>query len=209
MVTLAADPVACRRPHLRVGMCRPRWDPSHAFLLTIRLLGDRPDRLAHSLQAGKQALDIRAAVPNADRELLVSAALLHDIGYSPALVTTGFHPLDGANHLLMSGAPPRLAALVAHHSESRFLAAAHGRLAELARFPRENGPVMDALVHADMTAGPTGEPMSVPDRLADIAARHASDDPNLLAARLARVPHLMAATDRVRVRLAMAAQARR
>lgn len=184
------------------------WDPGTAYLLTVRLLHDLPARLAHSLLAGQQAQRVRGTVPRADRDVLVSAALLHDIGYSPALVQSGFHPLDGANYLLLAGAQHRLAALVAHHSESRLIAAAGGHLAELSRFRREEGPVMDALVHADMTAGPTGEPMNVPDRLADIVARHAHEDPDLLAARLARVPFLLAAAERVRVRLAMRAPTR-
>jgi HD domain-containing protein len=177
------------------------WGPSEAFDLMNRLLNTLPRRLAHSLLAGGQAERVRDTVPAADRDLLISAALLHDIGYSPALVRTGFHPLDGANHLLLLGAPERLAALVAHHSESRLLAAATGHLAELAQFRREEGPVLDALAYADMTSGPTGVPMSVPDRLADIAARHAAEDPDLLAARLDRIPLLMAATERVRGRL--------
>lgn len=180
-----------------------RWDPGRAYLLTVRLLRDRPARLAHSLRAGQQAQRVRASVPEADAELLVSAALLHDIGYAPALVRTGFHPLDGANYLLLSGASHRLAALVAHHSESRFLAAVGGHLADLSRFRREEGAVMDALVHADMTAGPDGRPMTISERLADIVARHAGEDPDRLAARQARVPHLLAADQRVRVRMAM------
>lgn len=182
---------------------QPCWDPGDAYLLATRLLHVRPARLAHSLLAGQQARRVCGTVPAADRDLLVSAALLHDIGYSPTLVKTGFHPLDGANHLLVLGAPERLAALVAHHSESWRLAAATGHLAELLRFPRVEGPVLDALAYADMTAGPTGLPMTVPDRLADIAARHAAEDPELLAARLARVSDLIAATERVRVRMAM------
>lgn len=183
----------------------PRWGSARACQVVTGLLCSRPDRLAHSLLAGRQALRVRATVSEADRELLVSAALLHDIGYSPALAATGFHPLDGATYLLAAGAPARLAALVAHHSESRFLADAAGFSAELSRFHRENGPVMDALVYADMTAGPRGEPMSVPDRLADIAARHAGGEPHLRAARLARVPHLLAATERVRIRITLSA----
>jgi hypothetical protein len=42
--------------------------------------------------------------------------------------------------------------------------------------------------------------MSVPDRLADIAARHAHEDPELVAARGARVPLLLAAAQRVQLR---------
>jgi hypothetical protein len=199
---VAADPDALDWPeHLR-------WTPDHAYALTTRLLRDLPNRMAHSVAAGVQARRLRGTVPDADQDLLVAAALLHDIGYSPALSRTGFHPLDGATFLLSIGAPRRLAALVAHHSASRFLAAAVGLQAELAGFPREEGPVTDALVCADMTAGPDGTPMSVPDRLADIAARHANEDPDLMAARLSRVPYLLDAARRVRQRASTTAAAR-
>ncbi|MFD6855509.1 HD domain-containing protein [Streptomyces diastaticus] len=57
-----------------------------------------------------------AAVSEADRDLLVAAAWLHDIGYAPELRDTGSHPLDGARHLESLGAPARLVRLVAHHS---------------------------------------------------------------------------------------------
>jgi hypothetical protein len=174
-----------------------RWSPGHARWLTTRLLRKLPNWMAHSLLAGVQARRVRATVPVGDADLLVSAALLHDIGYSPALLQTGFHPIDGADFLVMLGAPYRLAALVAHHSESHLLATAHGLLPELARFRREQGPVTDALAYADVTAGPDGTPMSVPDRLADIAARHAHEDPELVAARRAGVPQLLAASQRV------------
>ncbi len=185
---------------------RPLWSPGHARSLVTVLLRGLPDRLAHSLQAGTQARSVVATVSAADGDLLVSAALLHDIGYSPMLHQTGFHPVDGAAFLATMGAPSRLAALVAHHSESRLLAEAEGLLGTLSRFSRENGAVADALAYADMTAGPMGNPMSVPDRLADIAARHAHEDPKLLAARLARVPRLMAAAQRVQLRTSALAQ---
>jgi len=56
----------------------------------------------------------REAAPlfGADGELLVAAALLHDIGYAPDLVDTGFHPIDGARYLLNTDAPTRLVNLV-------------------------------------------------------------------------------------------------
>jgi hypothetical protein len=186
-----------------------RWSSGHARWLAWRLLRGLPDRMAHSLLAGVQARRVRATVPVADADLLVSAALVHDIGYAPVLRQTGFHPIDGANFLLMLGAPQRLAALVAHHSESHLLAAAHGLLPELSRFRREEGPVTDALAYADMTSGPDGSPMSVPDRLADIAARHADEDPELVAARRARVPLLLAAAQRVQLRASGIVPARR
>jgi hypothetical protein len=49
-----------------------------------------------------------------DREILVAAAWLHDIGYAPGLAETGFHPLDGARWLRTAGFGDRLAGLVAY-----------------------------------------------------------------------------------------------
>jgi HD superfamily phosphodiesterase len=115
--------------------------------MTMRLLRGLPDRMAHSLLSGVQASRVRTTIPAADADLLVSAALLHDIGYAPALSQTGFHPVDGANFLVMLGAPTRLAALVAHHSESHLLAAARGLLPELSRFRRDEGPITGARLH--------------------------------------------------------------
>ncbi|WP_394378549.1 hypothetical protein [Saccharopolyspora spinosa] len=40
-----------------------------------------------------------AAVPPQGRDTLVAAAWLHDIGYSPEIGHTHFHPLDGARWL--------------------------------------------------------------------------------------------------------------
>jgi HD superfamily phosphodiesterase len=63
-----------------------------------------------------RATELARTVDKADRDLLVAAAWVHDIGYAPPLAVTGFHPLDGARHLDRSGFLARLAALVAHHS---------------------------------------------------------------------------------------------
>src|SRR6266516_1301855 len=95
-----------------------------------------------------------------DADLLEAAAWLHDIGYAPELVVTGFHPLDGARHLERAGFPGRLVALVAHHSGARFEAAERGLLRELQAWPLEDSPVMDALVAADLTTGPLGQRFS-------------------------------------------------
>jgi HD superfamily phosphodiesterase len=47
---------------------------------------------------------------------LVAAAWLHDIGYAPDLVETGFHPLDGARYLRRAGVDGPVVGLVAYHS---------------------------------------------------------------------------------------------
>ncbi|MCX6466220.1 MAG: HD domain-containing protein [Pseudonocardiales bacterium] len=78
-------------------------------------LGDAlPRRWAHVQSAAADARRIAPAVE--EGELVVTAAVLHDIGYAPDLATTRFHPLDGARFLQRRSAPARLWALVAHHS---------------------------------------------------------------------------------------------
>jgi putative nucleotidyltransferase with HDIG domain len=58
--------------------------------------------------------------------------LLHDIGYAPSLVATGFHPVDGARFLRAQGTPEVVVSLVAHHSGAVFEAEQRG-LAALRR----------------------------------------------------------------------------
>jgi putative nucleotidyltransferase with HDIG domain len=173
--------------------------------LAWSLLGSLAGRWAHTRAAGAQAELAAVTVPAGDRDLVIAAAWLHDIGYAADLNDTGFHPLDGARYLRRIGAPMRLAALVAHHSEAVLLAEARGLLDQLEEFPREHLLVSDVVAYADMTAGPTGQLMTVSDRLADIRARHAGEGPDLYAARLGREPLLTAAAARVHRRLHAAA----
>lgn len=117
------------------------------------------------------------AVTKPDFDVLVVAAWLHDVGYAPNLVETGFHPLDGARYLKSAGFPDRIVNLVAHHSGARFEAAERGLEAELAEFELEDSPVMDALVTADLTTGPDGETLEYRERIAEILRRYPPDDP--------------------------------
>ncbi len=165
------------------------------------LLREDRGRWLHSQAAAMAATEAAVTVPAVDRELLVATAWLHDVGYAHPHPPTGFHPVDGAFLLTGDGWPRRLAALVAHHSEARFAAEARGLSHELRAFEREVGPVADALVYADMTAGPAGERMLLPQRLDDIRRRHAHDSQAQRAARRAREPFLMLAAARVDLRL--------
>jgi len=143
-----------------------------------RLLGTSSDRWDHVVGVAAVARAIVDVVPPEDADLLVAAAWLHDIGYSPAIADTGFHPLDGARHLRALGDPPRLCSLVAHHSAAVVEAKVrHMRAMLLAEFPPEESIVADALTFADMTTSPTGRRVTVDERLGEILDRYPPTDP--------------------------------
>lgn len=175
--------------------------PSAARDRAAALLSGSRRRWLHSQCAAAAAAEAAPTIAEADRRLLVAAAWVHDIGYRHPRPPTGYHPVDGALLLTAEGWPSRLAALVAHHSEARFGASARGLLRELSEFDREVGPVADALVYADMTAGRDGRRMHLGQRLADARRRHTADAAELQAARTAREPYLLLAAARVDLRL--------
>ncbi|TYC23978.1 phosphohydrolase [Micromonospora sp. MP36] len=141
-------------------------------LLALQL----PRRWRHVQAVAAKAEAIKFVAAE-DAELLVSSAWLHDIGYSPALVDTGFHSLDGARWLLRRGCSFRLAALVANHSCASYEAAERGLYDDLvSAFPLEQSAASDALWYADMTTGPDGQNLTVEERLAEIRQRYGPDD---------------------------------
>jgi putative nucleotidyltransferase with HDIG domain len=145
--------------------------------LARQRLGGMGDRWRHTQAVAARARSAGAAVEPHDRELLVAAGWLHDIGYADPVAYTGLHPLDGAEYLTRLGFARRLVALVAHHSCARFEAAERGLTEPLETYVRETGPVADALIYADMTIGPTGETVSVADRLTEIFERYPPESP--------------------------------
>jgi len=178
-----------------------RVDVDEARSVAAELLGTESDRWRHARAVARQAEQIAPVVGPVDRDLLVCAAWLHDIGHAEALNRTGFHPLDGANHLLVAGWPERLAALVAHQCEARALASAQGLEQELARFPREDGALADALVYADLAVGPGGERVSLMQRLAELEDRHAGEPLAVRQARRSRRRPLVASVERTEQRM--------
>jgi hypothetical protein len=109
-----------------------------------------------------------------DRERLVAAAYLHDIGYSAELTDTGFHPLDGARHLRSLGEED-LACLVAHHTNARYEATLRGLDDYEAEFPYGASLLDTALTFCDLTTSPEGEPVSLKERVAEIVGRYGRD----------------------------------
>jgi hypothetical protein len=136
-----------------------------------------PRRWAHVQGVAGRARFL-VQILDGDAELVEAAAWVHDIGYSPELAETGFHPLDGARYLRdMHGANPRLCRLVANHSCAVIEAEERGLGRELsAEFPVADSVLSDALTYCDMTTSPTGCPVSVGERLAEIRQRYGPSD---------------------------------
>ncbi|MFI6575398.1 HD domain-containing protein [Nocardiopsis sp. NPDC050513] len=157
---------------------RPTWEAnlleltSWAAEVSRDLLENVGTRWPHVQRAAQQARSVALTVAGEDHELLVAAALLHDIGYAPALAHTGFHPLDGARWLQDQGVDERLVCLVAHHTGALVEAERRGLRAELEEFPFEDSEVTDALWYADLTSSPIGEAVDVDARLDEILARY-------------------------------------
>jgi putative nucleotidyltransferase with HDIG domain len=151
--------------------------PADAAKLARGLIEPLGDRWAHVQAVAARAVELLPAVSPPDRDLLISAAWLHDIGYAPEIGATGFHPLDGARHLRHLGWPAAVVTLVAHHSGARFEAAERGLTQELAAFPMPEASCLDALDTADLTTGPRGDRVGFAERIEEILERYPADHP--------------------------------
>ncbi|GHJ34643.1 HD domain-containing protein [Streptomyces sp. TS71-3] len=163
-----------------------------------------PRRWAHSRGVAERARTL-TPILGQDAGLLTAAAVLHDIGYAPDLVRTGFHPLDGARYLRgVAHADERVVCLVAHHTHAWMEAEARGLRDELeAAFPRPDSRLADALCHCDMNTTPDGAPTNPLDRIDEITARYGPD--SLVGTFMRRAePEILASTARVLTRVAEA-----
>ncbi|GAA0647951.1 HDIG domain-containing protein [Streptomyces malaysiensis subsp. malaysiensis] len=176
-----------------------------AYALSESLLAEPlPRRWAHSLGVAKRAASLRPILGR-DADLLEAAAVLHDIGYSPSIATTGFHPLDGARFLRdQEGADERIVRLVAHHSCALLEAEERGLREELeGEFPMERPELVDALIFCDMTTTPDGGHTAPAARLDEIVQRYG---PDTIVGRFIQraAPEIHAAAARVESRMAEA-----
>jgi predicted hydrolase (HD superfamily) len=132
-----------------------------------------PRRWRHVTSVARRARWVAGQLSLSDD--LVSAAWLHDVGYAPELVDTGFHPLDGARYLRASAVDEAVVSLVAYHSCARIEADVRG-LSELlaSEFSRGDPVLTDALLYCDMTTGPDGDYVRPADRLVEIRGRYGS-----------------------------------
>ncbi|WP_171060164.1 HD domain-containing protein [Streptomyces montanus] len=174
-----------------------------AYSLSESLLSDPfPRRWAHSQGVAQRARSL-GPIMGDDAELLEAAAVLHDIGYAPAIALTGFHPLDGARFLRdRERADERVVRLVAHHSCALLEAEERGLRPELeGEFEPERPDLVDALLYCDVTTTPDGTRTTPADRLDEIVRRYG---PDTIVGRFIQraAPEMHAAAKRVEDRLA-------
>lgn len=141
--------------------------------LAASLLAEMGDRLAHSRMVAEQTRRARRLVDERWRGVLGDSAWLHDVGYTPAAVDTGFHPLDGARWLRREGWPDELCRLVAWHSRALTEARLRGLAEQLVQeFEQPPGSPLAVLTWADLTSSPDGRRCTVASRLNGILRRY-------------------------------------
>lgn len=144
-----------------------------AAALATFLLQGVGSRLDHSAGVAHRVGRAARVVEPEWRSALEAAVWLHNIGYSPELALTGFHPLDGARWLRAHSWPTETCGLIAWHAESVEEARVYGLDRELAaEFDRPPRLASAALAWADLTSSPAGERWNVERRLADILERY-------------------------------------
>jgi predicted hydrolase (HD superfamily) len=149
-----------------------------------------PRRWAHTQGVARKARTLGPILGD-DADLIEAAAWLHDIGYSPEIAITGFHPLDGARYLRDAAhADDNLCRLVAGHPCAIVEAEQRGLGHE---------PLRNALTYCDMTTTPDGEPVAIASRLSEIRQRYG---PEHIVTRFIRLagPHLVDAVRSVQGR---------
>lgn len=144
-------------------------------------------RLAHMRDCSSFASDLAESFGLDHGDLLARAALLHDIGYAPALHRYAYHPLDGALFLEAAGEHPWVVEGVLRHSQADRKAALIPGMAE--HYDRR--PVLDEAVWlvrgvtiADWRANGVGGRASFGQRLHDIAVRNPDKTEKIRRARI-------------------------
>lgn len=141
-----------------------------------------PRRWSHTVAVAAAASALAGALAPEDADAIVCAAWLHDVGYAPDLIDTGFHPLDGAAYLAVDMAgkrriPAEVVALVAHHTGAAFEARERGLQDTLAGYSEPDEARLAILSCADLCTGPDGASIDPADRITEILARYPTDHP--------------------------------
>lgn len=138
-------------------------------------------RIRHSLGVLRLARQLAEQIfaDNIIAENLQTAALFHDVGYSPLLQKTGFHPLDGALFLASQSAPDAVVAAVLWHSGAQSEADCYPKVKaiyeELHDFRAGFDDIVDALTFCDIRTLPDGQMTTLQERISDITYRYGKD----------------------------------
>ena len=164
-----------------LGLASSLLDSSALRDLAELHLGSHGIRWLHTQGVGAKAewLAPRLPIFQKDRDKLVNAAWLHDIGYAfPELHQ--WHPVAGARFLDSCGLGD-IAPFVAWHSTADYEAELLGHEPDLASWKRHRTLVQDALDWCDMTTSPTGFTVSIYERLAEVGHSHGERSPQYMA----------------------------
>ena len=174
-----------------------RTRDSSAAALATRLLLGVDTRLEHSAAVAAKISSVAHLVDPEWRSPIRDAAWLHDVGYSPHLALTGFHPLDGARWLRDHRWPAETCRLVAWHTEPLEEARLCGLDEALAsEFARPSRLAAAGLAWADLTSSPNGECWDAEQRLTEILDRY-SPGSNVHQATRSSLPALRAAVQEI------------
>lgn len=146
-------------------------------LAELTLAAVLPRRWRHVQGVARRAVELADGLNSSDRDTLLAAAWLHDIGYAPLIAVTGFHPLDGANYLTGEEFPPVVTQLVAYHSGAEVEADERHLLSALLTFPEPPIELLRRRTAADMTTSPDGELVNPRFRIKEILVRYEPDHP--------------------------------
>jgi hypothetical protein len=152
-------------------MGEERMRLEEAAALARSLLESVDERWPHTVGVVRQAWRFRGKLTEEQGKTLVTAAYLHDVGYAPSLVSTGFHALDGARFVRSLGYS-QLAALVANHTGAPFEAEERGLSEELEGHLEPDQVLLDALTYCDLTTSPQGEEVDAAARIDEILSRY-------------------------------------
>lgn len=131
------------------------------------------ERQMHCAAVGCKVAAVADLVSPALRADVVTAAILHDIGYAHR--DLGFHAIDGARFLASRGFSAVVVELVARHSASEVEADVRGISRTIFDKFKAKGDLdaaHSAIAWADMTTSPTGETVTVEERLDEIQSRY-------------------------------------
>ncbi|GAA4839528.1 hypothetical protein GCM10023201_31540 [Actinomycetospora corticicola] len=145
----------------------PSFAASRALAETL-LADHRPEWWRHAQAAAREAVRL-AQLPGVDRDPLLHAAVLLDVGRSPVVARVGFPSLDAARFLRVRGYPRRVVGLVAHQLASDVEAEQAG--VDLSGFAAEDSPTADTLWWCSLVADTSAAPLAVGDGRADTDGR--------------------------------------